>query len=313
MPSRRSQGMLKLIRTHKKFASRIGNDLLLKIEPPVQAVAHLHMEGTSAKLISGLPFPALMVCPDKAAADDAVILHMHGGAYVSGGLLQCRALIAPICSSSGLRAFTFSYHLAPEYTYPAQLEDAWTAYQFLKEQGYSAKKIALVGESAGGNLALALALRIREMGEEMPGAIALLSPWVDLKQTGDSYKALKDVDATLDAEELMKNAVAFAGADYMLDDARISPVYADFSGFPPVQIHCGTHEILLSDAELLEHQMLRCGVKVQLFRWAGMCHVFQAFGFEESKASNQQIGLFLKSRLLGEGEKRCSRKYLAER
>mgnify|MGYP002625816087 CR=1 FL=1 len=313
MPSRRSQGMLKLIRSHKKFANRIGNQWLLKIEPPVQAVAKFHMEGTSAKLISVLPFPALMVYPDQAAADDAVILHMHGGAYVSGGLLQCRALISPICASSGLRAFTFSYRLAPEYPYPAQLEDAWSAYQYLRKEGFSAKKIALVGESAGGNLALALALRLREMGEEMPGAIALLSPWVDLMQTGNSYKALKDVDATLDAEELMKSAIAFAGKEYFLSDARISPVYADFSGFPPVQIHCGTHEILLSDAELLEHQMLRSGVRVQLFRWAGMCHVFQAFGFEESKASNRQIGSFLKSYILKVGEKECSRKHLAER
>ncbi len=301
MPTRRSQGMLKLIRTHKKFASRIGNDFLLKIEPSIQTVANLHMDGTRADLIGELPFPALMITPDQVTEQNAVILHMHGGAYVSGGLLQCRALISPICAAAGVRAFTFSYRLAPEHPYPAQLEDALQAYWYLRNAGYAADQIAFVGESAGGNLALALALYLRENGEALPAAIALLSPWVDLAQTGPSYEALKDADATLDADDLMKNALAFAGGK-TLGNAQISPVYADFSGFPPVQIHCGTQELLLSDSEMLEHQMLRGGVKVQLFRWEGMCHVFQAFGFEESKASNRQIGLFLKSKL-SQGEK----------
>ena len=232
-----------------------------------------------------------------AGYPDAVILHLHGGAYVSGGLLQCRRLISPICAAAGVRALTFSYRLAPQYPYPAQLEDALNAYRYLLSLGYEPKKIAFVGESAGGNLALALALYLRDAGEELPGAIALLSPWVDLKQTGESYASLADVDATLDGEELMKDAVAFAGSQDRLGDADISPVYACFDGFPPVLIHCGTQEILLSDSEMLDRALVRDGVEAQLVRWEGMCHVFQAFGFEESKAANLQIGQFLKSHL----------------
>lgn len=297
MPSKRSQDVLELIRAHKKMASDIGNGWLMKVDAPAEAVAKLRVSGTTGTVAAGMDMPAVMVTPSRVEIPDAAILHMHGGAYVSGGLLQCRKLISPICAAAGVKALTFSYRLAPQYPYPAQLEDALRAYRHLRDAGFAPRKIAFVGESAGGNLALALALRLREAGEKLPGAMALLSPWVDLAQTGESYGTLSDVDATLDREELMKSAVDFAGSPERLKDADISPVYASFAGFPPVLIHCGTREILLSDSEMLESALLRDGVEAQLVRWEGMCHVFQAFGFEESKAANRQIGLFLRKHL----------------
>ncbi len=296
MPSKRSQEMLELLRTHKKMTAGLGGGLL-KMDVPAEKAAWLRVNGTAGAVVPGLDMPALMITPNQVDIPDAAILHLHGGAYVSGGLLQCRRVISPISAAAGVRALTFSYRLAPRYPYPAQLEDAMRAYRHLRNAGYSARKIALVGESAGGNLALALALKLRGAGEEMPAAIALLSPWVDLKQTGESYASLAGVDATLDREALMESAVAFAGSPDRLGDPDISPVYASFSSFPPVLIHCGTHEILLSDSEMLERALLRDGVDAQLVRWEGMCHVFQAFGFEESKAANRQIGQFLKKHL----------------
>ncbi len=297
MPSKRSQDMLELLRTHKKMTAEIGGGWLMKVDLPAEKAARLRVSGTAAAVETGLGMPALMITPNTVDIPDAAILHLHGGAYVSGGLLQCRRVISPISAAAGVRALTFSYRLAPKHPYPAQLEDALRAYRHLRDAGYSPRKIALVGESAGGNLALSLAIRLREAGEEMPAAIALLSPWVDLAQTGKSYAALADVDATLDREALMESAVAFAGSADRLKDPDISPVYANFTGFPPVLIHCGTHEILLSDSEMLERALLRDGVDAQLVRWEGMCHVFQAFGFEESKAANRQIGQFLKKHL----------------
>ena len=297
MPTRRSQEMLKLIRSHKKFASNVSNGMLMKIDAPAEAAAKMRLNGTTAIAVHDLQMPAVMVSPRQVRVEDGVLLHLHGGAYVSGGILQCRALISPICAFSGVRAVTFTYRLAPRYPYPAQLEDAYRAYDFLRKAGYPAKKIALVGESAGGNLALALCRKLKSLGEALPGALALLSPWVDLAQRGDSYRTLREVDATLDAEELMESAIAFAGSSERLTDPDISPVYGSFTGFPTTLIHCGDSEILLSDSERLEQAMLRDGVSVRLVRWAGMCHVFQAFGFEESKASNQQIGLFLQKQL----------------
>ena len=233
MPSKRSQDMLDMIQAHKKMASDFSNGWLMKVDAPAGAVARLHVRGTTGATVAGLDMPAVMVTPDKLEIPDAVILHMHGGAYVSGGLLQCRTLISPICAATGARALTFSYRLAPQYPYPAQLEDALRAYRYLTNAGVSPRKIAFVGESAGGNLALALALCLRDAGEEMPAAIALLSPWVDLAQTGESYEALSGVDATLDKDGLLKSAVDFAGSEERLRDAEISPVFASFTGFPP--------------------------------------------------------------------------------
>ena len=299
MPSKKSQEMLKLIRSHKKLASNVSNGMLMKVDAPAERVAKIRVNGTTALPVKGLEMPALRIKPKNIRTEDAVLLHLHGGAYVSGGLLQCRALISPICAEAGIRAVTFTYRLAPEHPYPAQLEDAYRVWSFLREAGYPAKKIGLVGESAGGNLALALTLRLREEGEALPGALALLSPWVDLAQTGESYEKLKDVDATLNAEELMESAVAFAGSRERLASPEISPLYADFTGFPPTLIQCGTREILLSDSERLEEAMLRDGVDAHLVRWEGMCHVFQAFGFEESRAANRQIGMFLRDHFQG--------------
>ena len=297
MPTRRSQETLSLIRSNKQVSTAISRSVLMRLDPPLEMVARLRINGTTAHAGTAFGVPALMVEPRSLRVPDAVILHLHGGAYVSGSILQCRAMISPIVAFSGVRALTFSYRLAPKYPYPAQLEDACRAYDYLRRAGYGPDRIAFVGESAGGNLALALALKLRKMGEKLPAAIALLSPWVDLAQTGESYRTLREEDATLNAEELMENAIQFAGSPERLTDPEISPLYADFTGFPPVQIHCGTKEILLSDSLLLEDAMTRCGVEAQLIRWEGMCHVFQAFGFEESRASNRQIAAFLLRKL----------------
>ena len=299
MPTKRSQGMLGLIRSHKRFATGIGNNVM-QIEPSAKTVARLRMYGTRAVETPSLGMPGLMVYPHTRLISRGAILHLHGGAYVSGGLMQCRAIISPICAAAGTPALTFSYRLAPEYPYPAQLEDALRAWRYLRDAGF--ENIVFVGESAGGNLALALALKLRDLGERLPCGIALMSPWVDLAQRGDSYRTLAQLDATLNAEELLASAIAFAGSKERLADPAVSPLYADFHGFPPVEIHCGTHEILLSDSETLERNMLRDGVDVHLIRWAGMCHVFQAFGFDESRASNQHLGAFVLRCLAGKEE-----------
>ncbi len=300
MPTRKSQYTLSLLRTHRRLTKPGGSQFIMDFNPPADVVAKISMRGTTGEVIEGLGMPVLRVTPKEQIDKSRIILHMHGGAYVSGGLLQSRAVISPICAASGTTAVTFSYRLAPENPYPAQLEDALKVYQSLLDEGFEPRNIAFVGESAGGNLALVLALYLRDHGMAMPGAISLLSPWTDLLQTGESYRTLREEDATLDADQVLRSALDFAGGSAAkLSDPMLSPIYADFHGFPPTQIQCGTKEILLSDADTLEKCMSRDDVPVQIIRWEGMCHVFQIYGFEESRLSIEAIGLFIKRHLHG--------------
>lgn len=301
MPSAKAKRMLSTLRSHRALFQTVSGAVLTKINLPDQTAAGLKAFGTRGRLVKNAARPTMVVSPRRVAAPGAVLLHLHGGAYKTGGLLAARMVISPIVSASRIPAVTFAYRLAPEHPYPAQLEDALFTYRLLLRSGVSPEKIALVGESAGGNLAIALLLSLRARGEALPGALCLLSPWADLAQEGESYRSLAQVDPTLNVAELMSAALQFVGgAEEKLSDPLISPIYADFQGFPPTQIHVGESEILLSDSETLLRCMLRDGVPATLFRWEGMCHVFQIYGFPESRASIHAIGDFLLGALSGD-------------
>lgn len=298
MPSRRSQRAMQIMRSNRHFFQSVSNQVLELVQLSDEGVAELNVYGTKGRLMKDCDVPSLLVSPRRVSTNDAVLLHFHGGAYVSGNLLQARMVISPISAAAKLQGVTFSYRLAPDHPFPAQLEDAMEVYRMVLRYGAKPERIGFVGESAGGNLALALTLRLRELGETLPGALCLLSPWTDPAQTGESYRTLRDVDATLNPEELMVSALGFVGGDAeKFKDPLVSPIYADFTGFPPTQIHAGESEILLSDSQTLAHNMRRDGVEVSFLRWAGMPHVFQIFGFEESRASIKTMGDFLSNTL----------------
>ena len=297
MPTKRSQWIINTIRSNRGLFSKLG-DRMMHMDATPEAVAGLPMLGTRGRPLTVGAIPAIIVSPSCLLSDDTIIMHMHGGAYVSGGLLQARVIASQIAAACCMNVITFAYRLAPEYPYPAQLEDAYSMYTYLLEQGYSPDRIALTGESAGGNLALALALKLKQEKRPMPACLALLSPWGDVAMTGESYTALENIDPTLDLPTLREAAEAFTGGNTaLLQDPLVSPIHADFQGFPPVQIHAGTKELLLSDAEILTAAMKRDGVSATLFCWEGMCHVFQAFGFPESRLSMKTIGKFIEAHL----------------
>lgn len=302
MPTRKSQWVLSVIRSNRALAEMLS-DRVMHADAPADRVAGLPMLGTRGKSLLIGEVPAILVSPGCLSDTETIILHMHGGAYVSGGLLQARVLASHVAASSCLSVMTFAYRLAPEYPYPAQLQDAWAVYTHLLEQGYAPQNIALTGESAGGNLALALALKIKKEGLPMPACLALMSPWGDVELTGESYRELQGEDPTLDFDAIREAALAFTGGnEALLRDPMVSPIHADFTGFPPVQIHVGTKELLLSDAEMLADAMRRDQVQVTLMRWEGMCHVFQIFGFPESRMSMRTIGQFLRDHLYAQAE-----------
>ena len=299
MPSRKSQRMLEVLRANRRLFQTLSSQALEMVQLSDEGVAELNVFGTKGRLIRDAEVSALRVVPRRILAKDAALLHLHGGAYVSGSLLQARMVISPISSEAKLPGVTFAYRLAPEYPYPAQLMDALSMYRLLVRNGTPPSRIGLVGESAGGNLALALVMKLRELGEPLPGALCLLSPWTDLAQTGESYRTLREVDVTLDPDDLMKAALDFVGGDEArLTDPMISPIHGNFTGFPPTQIHVGESELLFSDSQTLAANMRRDGTEVSLLRWAGMPHVFQMYGFDESRVSIKAMGRFLAQTLV---------------
>lgn len=204
-----------------------------------------------------------------------VILYCHGGGYSTGSCLYGRSLTSKLAAGTSMDVLGFDYRLAPEYPYPAAIEDAVKAWDYLMLQGYGAGDVILAGDSAGGNLALALTLKLKEEGRMLPKGLALMSPWTDLTASGKSYQSKAELDPVLSAEYIGRMTKAYVPEGERMEDPMISPLYGDFTGFPPVYIQVGENEILLSDATELHKRLVKAGVPAQLDRFKGMWHVFQ--------------------------------------
>ena len=226
------------------------------------------------------------------APEDEAILYFHGGAYMAGSIVSTRPLAVDFAQITGRNVLSFEYRLAPEFPFPAALEDAFSAYLYMLSLGLSPNRIVFVGESAGGGLEFATALKAREEGIPLPAAIAALSPWVDLTLSGSSYAENRWTDPILERKKLLRATMYYAYGRY-LKDPLISPVFADFTGFPPTLIHVGTHEVLLGDSQRLALAMRRAHVDVQLQEWEGMWHVWHVFDVPESHEALRGISDFL--------------------
>jgi acetyl esterase/lipase len=242
---------------------------------------------------------AIEVTVRGADADaDGVILYFHGGVYVIGTAAATVPLVADLARRTGTRAITLDYRLAPEHPYPAAVADAQDAYQGLLEQGVDAGQIALAGESAGGGLAVATLLTLRDAGIPLPSCAFLMSPYADLTLSGDSIANREAVDRTLTPEGLRLRIPDYvAGAD--ASDPLISPVFADLTGLPPLLIQVGSNEILLSDALRLAERAAMADVTVTLDVTDSVPHVFQAFAamLDEADAALDRASTFLRTNL----------------
>ncbi|TDL75302.1 alpha/beta hydrolase [Rhodococcus qingshengii] len=226
--------------------------------------------------------------------EDKVILYLHGGGYGYCSADTHRSLAARIMIESGVKVLLPEYRLAPEHPFPAAIEDTLTIYRWLLEQGYESSNIIFAGDSAGGGLSVVATLALRNQSEPLPAALVCLSPWVDLTSSGESYRKNREKDPYLVEELVRKTAQAYA-ADESLDNRLISPVFADFSGFPPMFIQVGSIEILLSDAQLLANKAQQAGVEVHFKVWEGMWHVWQISNkLPEAKKAVKEIGNFVR-------------------
>ena len=242
---------------------------------------------------------AIEVTARGADADaGGVILYFHGGVYVIGTAAATVPLVGDLARRTGTRAITLDYRLAPEHPYPAAVADAQDAYQGLLEQGVDAGQIALAGESAGGGLAVATLLALRDAGIPLPSCAFLMSPYADLTLSGDSIADREAVDRTLTPEGLRLRIPDYvAGAD--ASDPLISPVFADLTGLPPLLIQVGSNEILLSDALRLAERAAMADVTVTLDVTDSVPHVFQAFAamLDEADAALDRASTFLRTNL----------------
>ena len=220
------------------------------------------------------------------------VLYCHGGGYTSGNLGYSRVLASKLVRSTGLDTLNFEYRLAPEHPYPAALEDAFRAWDHLMYLGYGAKDVVLAGDSAGGNMALVLCLALRRAGRMLPGALLLMSPWTDMTASGASYGERAEADPILTNEYIQAVREAYApGADYSRPE--FSPLFGDFSAFPPALIQVGTHEILYSDSERLAERLKAAGCYCRLEVWENMWHVFQMAPAKKSAAAMESMAHFL--------------------
>lgn len=216
---------------------------------------------------------------NRAHMKKYVILYCHGGGYSTGSSVYARTLTTKLAVSTSMDVLCFDYRLAPENPYPAATEDAMKVWNSLMLLGYGARDIIVAGDSAGGNLALSLMLKLKQEKRLLPRGAILMSPWTDLTASGKSHLSRANIDPILDAAYLKEMTDNYA-ADEDLKNPFISPLFGEYDGFPPIYIQAGDNEILLNDATMLHKKMVKANVSVKLDVFKGMWHVFQMSPFK---------------------------------
>lgn len=216
---------------------------------------------------------------NRAHMKKYVILYCHGGGYSTGSRVYARTLTTKLAMSTSMDVLSFDYRLAPEHPYPAATEDAMKVWNYLMLLGYGARDVILAGDSAGGNLALSLALQLKAQKRLLPRGLILMSPWTDLTASGQSHETKAAIDPVLNAGYLAEMTGNYAAKE-KLNDPFISPLFGDYEGFPPVYIQVGENEVLLDDSVMLYRRLLHANVSVRLDRFPGMWHVFQMSPFK---------------------------------
>lgn len=247
----------------------------------------------TCETVSAGGVPAEWIVPPNAAAD-RVILYLHGGGYVMGSINTHRAMIARIARASQAKALALDYRLAPEHPFPAAVDDATAAYRWLLAQGYKPGKIVISGDSAGGGLALATLIALRDAGSPMPAAAVPISAWADLEGTGASIKTRAATDPMVDQAGLHRMATLYAG-DRNMKNPLLSPIHADYKGIPPMLLQVGDAEVLLDDSTRVADRAKAAGVKVELEAWPEMFHVWHVFAkiLPEGQQAIDRIGAYV--------------------
>ena len=263
---------------------RAGQELLGRLVTPMIGMKWEPFE------LSGMK--AAWVRPEWGHDHRKIILYCHGGGYTSGNLGYSRPLASKLSHATGWETLSFEYRLAPEHPFPAAADDALAAWDHLMHLGYGARDVTVAGDSAGGNMALVLCHRLKAAGRMLPGRLILMSPWTDMTASGASYQERKALDPSITEDYIHAVRSAYAG-DANVEDPQLSPLFGDFTGFPPTLIQVGSNEILYSDSAMLRQRMTAAGVVCRMEEWQDMWHVFQMFPIRKAAQAMEHIGQFL--------------------
>lgn len=228
-------------------------------------------------------------------AKGRVLLYLHGGGYVAGSPITHRNITTRLARYARCRVLAINYRKSPQYPFPYALDDAIAAYRWLLAEGYASDRITIAGDSAGGNLTLLTTLAIRDRGMPLPAGIIGISPWTDLSSSGESMFTHRGRDPMIPARRV-RHAAKLHANGIPLDSPRLSPVFADLQGLPPLLVHVGGSEVLLSDSVRFVDRALNHGVSAQIKVWQNAPHVFQLFAgiVPQSTQSLREISQFMR-------------------
>ena len=291
---------------------RFGVKPIISRTKLTEAIMYLAKGGFDIASALSLPVPSI-VEPERVDVDGVrgewvdvssgmnkgrVMLYLHGGGYFFGSAHSHRPLIWRFSALSSLKVLAIDYRQLPDFPYPAPLDDAFTAYQWLLKQGYKAENIVIGGDSAGGNLTLVMMQKIKEQRLPMPSCLILLSPWGDMSCEGESFRTNEHKDPMIPSKLLRFLSKRYVGDQDPLDPF-LSPVYGDYQGFPPMLLYVGSTEVLRDDARRIASKAEDAGVFVEYKEWEKMPHVFPILAtyLPEGKRAVREMAVFINEHL----------------
>ncbi len=229
----------------------------------------------------------------------SVLLFFHGGGYCSGSILSHRRMVTEAGRAAGVRTLAVEFRLAPEHPFPAALEDALSAWRYLRASGVAPERIAVAGDSAGGGLSVSLMTALKGGGEPLPGCAWLVSPWTDLTMSGGTLNSKEAVDPLIHKGYLEELAAAYLSGGTDPRDPRVSPLFAELHGLPPTLVQVGSDETLLDDSVRFAGRAGASEVRVTLEIWPHMIHAWHLWNarLEAGRRALATAGAFMRANL----------------
>jgi epsilon-lactone hydrolase len=263
-----------------------------RFSPPGWIIA-LHSLGMNIRRVDD-PVQGEWILPDDVPNNGSVLYYLHGGGYISGSAKTNRPVTVPLARRLKGSVFSLEYRLAPEHHFPAGLEDAVNGYRWLLSTGINPRNICVAGDSAGGGMTLALAMRLRDAREPLPASLVCLSPWTDMTGSGASITANSGRDPMFAGEDVERYASAYLGTGSPRDPLA-SPLFGNLAGLSPLLIQVGRNEVLLDDARAIHAKIIAAGGSSELQIFDRVFHGwhFGAPFVPESRAALREIAEFI--------------------